>query len=76
MQVAVRVHVVAVPMERTKQEKQWGRPASIRMIKEDFLEEVTLGLPLEKLRRGLGERRPTPRQREEPLWIPELAKNP
>lgn len=44
-----------------------------KVVREDFLEEMTLRLQLEKLWEGPGERRP--RQRQQPMWIPELAKN-
>ena len=43
------------------------------MVREDFLEEMAFRLQLEKLWQGPGERRS--RQREQHLWIPELAKS-
>lgn len=59
---------MAVTMEKTDGEVM-GRPAVERKSRE----EMTLGLQLEKLCKGPGERRP--RQREQLLWMSELAKN-
>lgn len=58
---------------RRQTEKVTGRLALEKVVREDFLEEMTLRLQLEKLWEGPGERRP--RQRQQPMWIPELAKN-